>query len=175
MTTDTDHVPRSVAITGAGSGLGKEIAVGFADKGYRVFGTARTPDEVEDVRPHVVVLARADLRPPVPPPLPPQTPSWLFGRTRGRQHPPAHAAILCVAGRTPEENLRRSNEAPAPAGRAAGGQDRGRARPAGSGMPETAAAETTRSQSHRPSGRDAGFLDLSARVLARNPRDDDGS
>ena len=42
MTTETTHVPRSVAITGAGSGLGREIAIGFADKGYRVFGTART-------------------------------------------------------------------------------------------------------------------------------------
>jgi NAD(P)-dependent dehydrogenase (short-subunit alcohol dehydrogenase family) len=51
MTTETNHVPRSVAITGAGSGLGREIAVGLADKGYRVFGTARTPEEVEHVRP----------------------------------------------------------------------------------------------------------------------------
>jgi NAD(P)-dependent dehydrogenase (short-subunit alcohol dehydrogenase family) len=50
MTTDTTHVPRSVAITGAGSGLGREIAIGFADKGYRVFGTARRPEEVQDVR-----------------------------------------------------------------------------------------------------------------------------
>ena len=29
---------------------GREIAIGFADKRYRVFGTARTPEEVEDVR-----------------------------------------------------------------------------------------------------------------------------
>jgi NAD(P)-dependent dehydrogenase (short-subunit alcohol dehydrogenase family) len=50
MTTETIHVPRSVAITGAGSGLGREIAIGFADKGYRVFGTARMPEEVQDVR-----------------------------------------------------------------------------------------------------------------------------
>src|SRR5205807_5717963 len=50
MTTETIHVPRSVAITGAGSGLGRAIAIGFADKGYRVFGTARTPEEVQDVR-----------------------------------------------------------------------------------------------------------------------------
>jgi NAD(P)-dependent dehydrogenase (short-subunit alcohol dehydrogenase family) len=49
MTTETTHVPRSVAITGAGSGLGKEIAIGFADKGYRVFGTARTPEEIDDL------------------------------------------------------------------------------------------------------------------------------
>ena len=50
MTTETIHVPRSVAITGAGSGLGREIALGFADKVYRVFGTARTPQEVQDVQ-----------------------------------------------------------------------------------------------------------------------------
>jgi NAD(P)-dependent dehydrogenase (short-subunit alcohol dehydrogenase family) len=39
----------SVAITGAGSGLGREVAIGFANKRYRVFGTARRPEEVEDV------------------------------------------------------------------------------------------------------------------------------
>jgi NAD(P)-dependent dehydrogenase (short-subunit alcohol dehydrogenase family) len=32
-----------------GSGLGREIAIGFANRGYRVFGTARRPEEVEDV------------------------------------------------------------------------------------------------------------------------------
>jgi NAD(P)-dependent dehydrogenase (short-subunit alcohol dehydrogenase family) len=41
---------RSAAITGAGSGLGRAIAIGFADKGYRVFGTARKPQEIEEVR-----------------------------------------------------------------------------------------------------------------------------
>ena len=50
MTTDTTHADPSVAITGAGSGLGREIAIRFADKGYRVFGTARTPQEIEDAR-----------------------------------------------------------------------------------------------------------------------------
>src|ERR1700759_2625359 len=50
MTTDSTHGARSVAITGAGSGLGREVAIAFADKGYRVFGTARTPEEVQDVR-----------------------------------------------------------------------------------------------------------------------------
>jgi NAD(P)-dependent dehydrogenase (short-subunit alcohol dehydrogenase family) len=39
----------SVAITGAGSGLGREAAIGFANKRYRVFGTAPRPEEVEDV------------------------------------------------------------------------------------------------------------------------------
>jgi NADP-dependent 3-hydroxy acid dehydrogenase YdfG len=50
MTTETTDVARSAAITGAGSGLGRQIALGFADKGYRVFGTARTAEEVEDVQ-----------------------------------------------------------------------------------------------------------------------------
>jgi NAD(P)-dependent dehydrogenase (short-subunit alcohol dehydrogenase family) len=50
MTTDAAHPDPSVAITGAGSGLGREIAIRFADKGYRVFGTARTPQEIEDAR-----------------------------------------------------------------------------------------------------------------------------
>jgi len=30
----------TVAITGAGSGLGRELALGFSAKGYQVFGTA---------------------------------------------------------------------------------------------------------------------------------------
>jgi NAD(P)-dependent dehydrogenase (short-subunit alcohol dehydrogenase family) len=37
---------RAVAITGAGSGLGRDIALGFAAKGYRVFGTARESEAV---------------------------------------------------------------------------------------------------------------------------------
>jgi len=35
MTTETTRLPRWVAITSAGSGLGRAIAIGFADKGYR--------------------------------------------------------------------------------------------------------------------------------------------
>jgi NAD(P)-dependent dehydrogenase (short-subunit alcohol dehydrogenase family) len=46
----TDSAVRSAAITGAGSGLGREIAIGFADKGYRVFGTARNPQEIDEVQ-----------------------------------------------------------------------------------------------------------------------------
>jgi NAD(P)-dependent dehydrogenase (short-subunit alcohol dehydrogenase family) len=41
---------RSVAITGAGSGLGRDIALGFANKGYRVFGTGFTQAEVTDLK-----------------------------------------------------------------------------------------------------------------------------
>jgi NAD(P)-dependent dehydrogenase (short-subunit alcohol dehydrogenase family) len=44
------HVTPSVAITGAGSGLGREIAIGFAGKGYRVFGTARAAKDIDEVR-----------------------------------------------------------------------------------------------------------------------------
>ena len=41
---------RSVAITGAGSGLGRSVALKLADKGYRVFGTALTTAEVSELR-----------------------------------------------------------------------------------------------------------------------------
>src|SRR5437867_5748367 len=40
---------RSAAVTGAGSGLGRDIALGLAAKNYRVFGTARSPDETVDL------------------------------------------------------------------------------------------------------------------------------
>src|SRR5258708_23719123 len=41
---------RSVAITGAGAGLGREIALGFAAKGYTVFGTAMSDEEVQNLK-----------------------------------------------------------------------------------------------------------------------------
>jgi NAD(P)-dependent dehydrogenase (short-subunit alcohol dehydrogenase family) len=41
---------RSVAVTGAGSGLGRDIALGFAAKRYIVFGTAMSAAEVQDLR-----------------------------------------------------------------------------------------------------------------------------
>jgi len=50
MTAGISHAAPSVAITGAGSGLGREIAIGFAVRGYRVFGTARKPQEVEELQ-----------------------------------------------------------------------------------------------------------------------------
>src|SRR4029077_1063546 len=47
------HIPqsnRSAAVTGAGSGLGRDIALGLAAKSYRVFGTAFSIDEVTDLK-----------------------------------------------------------------------------------------------------------------------------
>jgi len=41
---------RSAAITGAGGGLGREIALGLAAKGYIVFGTAMSAAEVQDLK-----------------------------------------------------------------------------------------------------------------------------
>ena len=42
------HQP-SVAITGAGSGLGRALAIKLAAKGYRVFGTARSEQHIADL------------------------------------------------------------------------------------------------------------------------------
>lgn len=41
---------RSAAITGAGSGLGRDIALGLAAKGYLVFGTALSSGEVRELK-----------------------------------------------------------------------------------------------------------------------------
>jgi NAD(P)-dependent dehydrogenase (short-subunit alcohol dehydrogenase family) len=40
---------RSAVVTGAGSGLGREISLGLAAKGYRVFGTARAEEEIAEL------------------------------------------------------------------------------------------------------------------------------
>jgi NAD(P)-dependent dehydrogenase (short-subunit alcohol dehydrogenase family) len=40
---------RAAVVTGAGSGLGRDIALGLAAKGYIVFGTAFTAAEVRDL------------------------------------------------------------------------------------------------------------------------------
>ena len=40
---------RSAAVTGAGGGLGRDIALGLAEKGYRVFGTAMASSEIADL------------------------------------------------------------------------------------------------------------------------------
>ena len=50
MTAITQEKQRTVAITGAGGGLGRETALGFAAKGYRVFGTALKPEEIADLK-----------------------------------------------------------------------------------------------------------------------------
>ena len=42
------HVKKSAAITGAGSGLGRDIALGLAAKGYKVFGTAFSAKEITE-------------------------------------------------------------------------------------------------------------------------------
>src|SRR5712671_2805319 len=41
---------RSAAITGAGSGLGRDIALGLAAKGYSIFGTAMSSEEIADLK-----------------------------------------------------------------------------------------------------------------------------
>ncbi|CAM2187506.1 Oxidoreductase [Paraburkholderia sacchari] len=50
MSLKLEHPGRSVAITGAGSGLGREIALGLAGKGYIVFGTAMSATEVQELK-----------------------------------------------------------------------------------------------------------------------------
>jgi NAD(P)-dependent dehydrogenase (short-subunit alcohol dehydrogenase family) len=50
MSSTNRHPGRSAAVTGAGGGLGRDIALGLAAKGYLVFGTAMSPAEVEDLK-----------------------------------------------------------------------------------------------------------------------------
>jgi NAD(P)-dependent dehydrogenase (short-subunit alcohol dehydrogenase family) len=55
---------RSVAVTGAGGGLGRDIALGLAARDYRVFGTAMTDEEVaqlHDASGGAVALTRCDI------------------------------------------------------------------------------------------------------------------
>src|ERR1700678_855772 len=47
--TSKDETQRSAVVTGAGSGLGRDIALGLAAKNYRVFGTATSPGEIQDL------------------------------------------------------------------------------------------------------------------------------
>src|SRR3984957_16861399 len=44
------HSGRSAAVTGAGGGLGRDIALGLAAKGYIVFGTAMSAAEVQELK-----------------------------------------------------------------------------------------------------------------------------
>jgi NAD(P)-dependent dehydrogenase (short-subunit alcohol dehydrogenase family) len=50
MSSASGHSARSAAVTGAGGGLGRDIALGLAAKGYVVFGTAVSPVEVQDLK-----------------------------------------------------------------------------------------------------------------------------
>ena len=50
MSNDSAQCGRSAAITGAGGGLGRDIALGLAAKGYLVFGTALAAAEVQDLK-----------------------------------------------------------------------------------------------------------------------------
>jgi NAD(P)-dependent dehydrogenase (short-subunit alcohol dehydrogenase family) len=50
MPNPSEHSSRSAAVTGAGGGLGRDIALGLAAKGYIVFGTAMSVAEVQDLR-----------------------------------------------------------------------------------------------------------------------------
>src|SRR5258708_5920284 len=50
MPVTSEHSGRSVAVTGAGGGLGRDIALGLAAKGYVVFGTGMSAAEVQDLK-----------------------------------------------------------------------------------------------------------------------------
>jgi NAD(P)-dependent dehydrogenase (short-subunit alcohol dehydrogenase family) len=50
MSSASKHSSRSAAITGAGGGLGRDIALGLAGKDYVVFGTAMSAAEVDDLK-----------------------------------------------------------------------------------------------------------------------------
>src|SRR4249920_649667 len=50
MSLASRHAHQSAAVTGAGGGLGRDIALGFAGKGYIVFGTALSAAEVQDLK-----------------------------------------------------------------------------------------------------------------------------
>jgi NAD(P)-dependent dehydrogenase (short-subunit alcohol dehydrogenase family) len=50
MTSTSKDPHRSAVVTGAGGGLGRDIALGLAAKGYLVFGTAMSAAEVRDLK-----------------------------------------------------------------------------------------------------------------------------
>jgi NAD(P)-dependent dehydrogenase (short-subunit alcohol dehydrogenase family) len=50
MSSPSISANRHAAITGAGSGLGRDIALGLANKGYVVFGTGFSASEVKDLK-----------------------------------------------------------------------------------------------------------------------------
>jgi NAD(P)-dependent dehydrogenase (short-subunit alcohol dehydrogenase family) len=49
MSNTMELIQPTVAITGAGSGLGRAVAIKLAAKGYRVFGTARSETDAADL------------------------------------------------------------------------------------------------------------------------------
>ena len=50
MSLSSKNPGKSAAVTGAGGGLGRDIALGLAAKGYIVFGTALSAREVQDLK-----------------------------------------------------------------------------------------------------------------------------
>jgi NAD(P)-dependent dehydrogenase (short-subunit alcohol dehydrogenase family) len=50
MPSPSPSANKSAAITGGGSGLGRDISLGLAKKGYAVFGTALSDAEVDDLK-----------------------------------------------------------------------------------------------------------------------------
>jgi NAD(P)-dependent dehydrogenase (short-subunit alcohol dehydrogenase family) len=50
MSLSSKNSGKSAVVTGAGGGLGREIALGLAAKGYIVFGTALSATEVQDLK-----------------------------------------------------------------------------------------------------------------------------
>ena len=50
MVSTSQKPGRSASVTGAGGGLGRDIALGLAAKGYTVFGTAMSAAEVEEMK-----------------------------------------------------------------------------------------------------------------------------
>src|SRR5689334_9786336 len=50
MPSMSQYSGRSAAVTGAGGGLGRDIALGLAARGYIVFGTAMAAGEVQDLK-----------------------------------------------------------------------------------------------------------------------------
>jgi NAD(P)-dependent dehydrogenase (short-subunit alcohol dehydrogenase family) len=50
MSLSSKNPGKSAAVTGAGGGLGRDIALGLAAKGYIVFGTALSAKEVQDLK-----------------------------------------------------------------------------------------------------------------------------